>query len=190
MGEVYDDINDRLAAFIAAQPMFFVGTAPSGDAGHVNVSPKGMRGTFAVLDPLRVAYLDWGGSGIEGTAHMRQNGRVCVMFCSFGRQPKIVRLHGVGEPVFPDQRERFAELLTHFDSPNLHGVRAIVDVSVTRISDSCGYAVPRMTYEGDRDMLIDVNARRTKQQIAQRRIATNLDSIDGLPGLRDHLPQA
>lgn len=188
MGEVYEEITERLRRFIAAQPMFFVGTAPSGDGGHVNVSPKGMSGTFQVLDPHRVAYLDWGGSGIEGTAHLRQNGRICIMFCSFDKTPKILRLHGTGEPVFPDQRERFAELLGRFESPITHGLRSIVDVSVTRVSDSCGYAVPYMELVSDRSMLIDVNARRTPEEIAKRRIATNVDSIDGLPGLRGHLP--
>lgn len=187
MGQVYDEITPRLAEFLAAQPMFFVGTAPSGDEGHVNVSPKGLSGTFKILDPRRVCYLDWGGSGIEGTAHMRQNGRVCVMFCSFERSPNIVRLHGRGTPVFPDDAG-FDALLAEFDGLPTPGLRAIIVVEVSRVSDSCGYGVPYMEYQEDRSMLIDVNARRTKDQMAKRRIETNTDSIDGLPGLRDHLP--
>ncbi|GAA4900470.1 pyridoxamine 5'-phosphate oxidase [Stackebrandtia albiflava] len=188
MGTVYPEITERLAEFIEAQPVFFVGTAPAESDGHVNVSPKGMSGTFRILAPDRVAYLDWGGSGIEGTAHMRQNGRVCVMFCSFTRQPKILRLHGLGRPVFPDQPE-FAPLLARFDDPVTHGLRAIVDITVTRVSDSCGYAVPLMEYQGDRTMLIDLNARRTRAEIAERRTRTNEYSVDGLPGLAGHLPR-
>lgn len=187
MGQVYQEINERLSAFINEQPMFFVGTAPSGPDGHVNVSPKGMRGTFKILGPRKVAYLDWGGSGVEGTAHMRQNGRVCVMFCSFDRTPKILRLHGHGEPVFPDDA-RYPGLLAEFGEPITHGLRSIIAVDVTRISDSCGFAVPYMEYQGERDMLVEHNARRTRAQIAERRTLTNTDSIDGLPGLRDHLP--
>lgn len=183
MGHVYQGITDRLAAFIAEQPMFFVGTAPSGDAGHVNVSPKGMAGTFAVLDPHSVAYLDWGGSGIEGTAHMRQNGRVCVMFCSFGRNPKILRLHGTGTPVLRGD-DSFADLLARFpDAPEPKAVRGIITVAVTRVSDSCGYGVPYMEVKGERTMLIDVNERRTDAEMAKRRLETNTLSLDGLPGV-------
>lgn len=184
MGQVYSEITERLAEFITAQPMFFVGTAPSGEGGHINVSPKGMAKTFKILDPNRVAYLDWGGSGVEGTAHMRQNGRVCVMFCSFDRAPKILRLHGTGEPVFRGD-ERFDALLARFEDPTLHGVRSIIDVRVTRISDSCGYSVPLMELKGERSMLIDLNARRSEAEIARRRLASNTVSIDGLPGLGD-----
>ncbi|ADD41118.1 pyridoxamine 5'-phosphate oxidase family protein [Stackebrandtia nassauensis] len=183
MGHVYEEINERLAAFIDEQPMFFVGTAPSGDSGHVNVSPKGMAGTFKILGPHRVAYLDWGGSGVEGTAHMRQNGRVCVMFCSFGRSPKILRLHGTGTPVLRGE-PRFAELLARFDAaPDVHGVRGVIEVDVTRVSDSCGYGVPYMELKGDRTMLVDVNERRSDADIAKRRLETNTLSLDGLPGV-------
>jgi hypothetical protein len=184
MGQVYERITDRLAEFIDAQPMFFVATAPSGDSGHVNVSPKGMAGCFKILGPHRVAYLDWGGSGVEGTAHLRQNGRICVMFCSFDRSPKILRLHGRGEPVFRAD-PRFDALVERFDDPQLHGVRSIIDVEVTRVSDSCGYGVPHMSFEAERTMLTDVNARRTTAQISRRRLASNTVSIDGLPGLAD-----
>lgn len=183
MGQVYPEITDRLAAFIAEQPMFFVATAPSGDSGHVNVSPKGMSGTFKVLDAHTVAYLDWGGSGIEGTAHMRQNGRVCVMFCSFGRSPKILRLHGTGTPVLRGDA-RFDELAAHFESaPDLKAVRGIITVDVTRVADSCGYGVPYMELKADRMMLVDVNERRDAATMAKRRLASNTVSLDGLPGV-------
>ena len=105
MGQTYPELDDRLVEFIRSQPVFFVATAPcldaDGNGGHVNVSPKGYRGTFAVLDPHRVAYLDLTGGGAETIAHLRQNGRITIMFCSFGRTPKIVRIHGLGRVVLP-----------------------------------------------------------------------------------------
>ena len=94
---MFDEIDEKLQAFIEAQPMFFVGTAPSGDGGHVNLSPKGGVGLFRVTGPLGFAYVDLMGSGIETIAHLRENGRIVVMFCSFEGPPKIVRLHGVGQ---------------------------------------------------------------------------------------------
>ena len=102
MGKVYERIEPSLADWIARQPMFFVGSAPSGDTGHVNVSPKGPIGTLAVLDPHTVAYLDLVGSGAETVAHLRDNGRIVIMFCAFSGPPRILRLHGRGEVLGPD----------------------------------------------------------------------------------------
>ncbi len=101
MGKVYTGLDERLRQFISAQPVFFVATAPSGTGGHVNVSPKGYRDTFAILGPHTVAYLDLTGSGAETIAHLRQNGRITIMFCSFTTQPKILRLHGTGRVTLP-----------------------------------------------------------------------------------------
>src|SRR5689334_25176695 len=108
--KVHERIDGRLRAFIETQPVFFVATAPSGDGGHVNVSPKGMAGTFVVLGEHRVAYLDFHGSGAETIAHLAENGRITIMFCSFQGSPNIVRLHGVGRAV-PVTDPEFAELL-------------------------------------------------------------------------------
>ena len=117
MATVYSELDERLIEFILKQPMFFVATAPcldeSGDGGHVNVSPKGYRDTFAIIDPQTVAYLDLTGSGAETIAHLRQNGRITVMFCSFDRQPKIVRIYGTGQVILPDD-PRWPELAGHF----------------------------------------------------------------------------
>src|SRR5258708_35586901 len=100
MGTVYPELDERLVRFIASQPVFFVATAPcldaAGGGGHVNVSPKGYRDTFAVLDPRTVAYVDLTGSGAETIAHLRQSGRITIMFCSFGRTPKILRIYRRG----------------------------------------------------------------------------------------------
>jgi hypothetical protein len=179
--KVHERIDGRLREFIAAQPMFFVATAPSGPVGHVNVSPKGMTGTFAVLDELRVAYLDYHGSGAETTAHLRDNGRITIMFCAFQGPPNIVRLHGTGRSVPLDDPD-FAALFDCFPAPpDTHGVRAIIDVAVRRVSDSCGYSVPLMSYEGDRDLLVRAHSRRTDDDLADYRRVKNSASIDGLP---------
>jgi hypothetical protein len=161
--------------------MFFVATAPTGAEGHVNVSPKGMTGTFAVLDDLRVAYLDFHGSGAETMAHLRQNGRITLMFCGFGDKPNIVRLYGMGR-VVPATDPEYSKLLASFSAPpDTHGVRAIIDVAVHRVSDSCGYAVPLMSYEGDRDLLVRWTSQRSDDDLAEYRKVKNSASIDGLP---------
>ncbi len=154
MAKLFDEIDDSLRAFIEAQPMFFVATAPSGDGGHVNLSPKGGRNLFRVTGPLGFAYVDLMGSGIETIAHLRENGRVVVMFCAFEGPPKIVRLHGVGRPV-QQQDEGFPELLASFEVSDEQrpAVRSVVTVEVTRVADSCGFVVPRMDYVGERDQL-------------------------------------
>jgi Pyridoxamine 5'-phosphate oxidase len=187
MGRVYDGIDERLAGWIARQPLFFVGTAPSGDGGHVNVSPKGPIGSLRVLGERAVAYLDIVGSGAETIAHLRDNGRIVVMLCAFEGPPRIVRLHGRGEVVYPSDA-RFGALLDGFARPqHPEAERAIVVVEVTRVADSCGYGVPLMSYEGERPQ---------SRLWAERKLAKNgpgaLDdyvaeknavSIDGLPAL-------
>src|SRR5215472_7355113 len=162
--------------------MFFVATAPcvdsSGDGGHVNVSPKGYRDTFAVLDPRTVAYLDLTGSGAETIAHLRQNGRITIMFCSFAREPKILRLQGTGRVVVPEDAtwEEFAVRFpktgmgTGMD-PASH--RAIIVVSIDRIADSCGYAVPRMDLAEERDLLTQWAERKSPEDLAAYRVKHN-----------------
>ncbi len=117
MGKLYPELDERLRKFIARQPVFFVATAPcltgDGNGGHVNVSPKGYRDTFAILGPTTVAYLDLTGSGAETIAHLRQNGQITIMFCSFERQPKILRLYGIGRVVVPGEPQ-WDELARHF----------------------------------------------------------------------------
>ena len=148
MGKTFDGIDERLADFIGRQHVFFVGTAPA-TGGHVNVSPKGLD-TFAVLDPTTVAYLDLTGSGIETVAHICENGRITILFCAFDGAPKILRLYGRGEVIEQDHPD-FAGLRGRFG--DFTGVRSVIRVSLDRIGDSCGYAVPRLAYEGDRDTL-------------------------------------
>lgn len=181
MGRVYPEIDGRLREFIEAQPVFFVATAPSGAEGHVNVSPKGMRGTLVVPGPHRVAYLDYHGSGAETIAHLRQNGRITLMFCAFAGPPKILRLHGRGRAVDVDHPDFAARLAEFPDPPDVHAVRAVITVDVARVSDSCGYAVPLMEYQGDRDLLLTSHSRRTAADLVTYRATKNAASIDGLP---------
>ncbi len=189
MGREYDEIDDHLGDWIAKQPLFFVGSAPLADDGHVNVSPKGPIGSLRVLDPRTVAYLDIYGSGAETISHLQENGRIVVMFCAFEGPPRILRLHGTGA-VLRRGDEDFDDLLERagFEDPSIpEARRAIVRVDVTRIADSCGYGVPLMSHEGSRphSALSAQKRLRTggpdaiEEYIAQR----NAASIDGLPGV-------
>ncbi|MBC6461972.1 pyridoxamine 5'-phosphate oxidase family protein [Actinomadura sp. HBU206391] len=183
MGKLYERLDDRLRDFIANQPMFFVATAPL-SGGHVNVSPKGYSDTFAVLDDHTVGYLELYGSGAETVAHLRENGRITIMFCSFGRSPKILRLYGTGRAIRPDSGE-WEGVARHFGVRHV-GVRSIIVVHIHRIADSCGYSVPYMGFAGERPMLDDQHGRRSADQWPER-VARNAASIDGLPALEpDH----
>ncbi len=191
MGQVYPELDARLTRFIREQPVFFVATAPSlnadGAGGHVNLSPKGYRDTLAVIDPLTLAYLDLTGSGAETIAHVRQNGRITLMFCSFGRSPKILRVYGTGQVVLPGE-PRWPDLAGHFPAAGGQGTsrgnqRAIVVVHAERIADSCGYAVPEMELTRERDLLTKWSERRSADDLAAYRVTYNTASIDGLPAL-------
>jgi predicted pyridoxine 5'-phosphate oxidase superfamily flavin-nucleotide-binding protein len=139
MGKTYDRIDDRLREWILAQPVVFVATAPLDGDGHVNVSPKGGAGVVAVLDGATVAYLDLTGSGVETIAHLRENGRITLMWCAFSGPPKIVRLHGRGTVVLPTDAA-WPALAERFPGAGAPGVRSVVLVRAERISDSCGTA--------------------------------------------------
>jgi hypothetical protein len=229
MGKLYAGLDDRLRQFIVAQPVFFVATSPccsspAGEAhdgggahvdvphggGHVNVSPKGYRDTFAILGPTTVAYLDLTGSGAETIAHLRQNGRITIMFCSFTETPNIVRLYGSGRVVLPGDAD-WQALAAHFpatrrgpDAPGADrpgadgpdraradgpdragsgGHRAIIVAELDRVADSCGYAVPVMELREERDLLTRWTGRKTPAQLAAYRAEKNEVSIDGLPAL-------
>ena len=184
MAKQYDAIDDRLRAWIAAQPLFFVASAPLAGDGHINVSPKGMDGTFAVLGANQVGYLDYFGSGVETIAHLRENGRITVMFCAFDGAPNIVRLHGRGRAVLPDD-DGFTDLRARFAKTRDKGVRSIILVDVDRISDSCGWSVPLMQHVADRDVLDKAQERRDDEYFEHYAATKNATSIDGLPGLGD-----
>jgi hypothetical protein len=182
MGKVHDEIGPKLAAWIEAQRLFFVGTAPLAGDGHVNVSPKGDLRWLRILGPRRVAYLDFVGSGAETIAHLRENGRIVLMFCAFEGPPKIVRLHGRGEVLLPG-RDGFAELLAAFDPPE-HALRSLIRVEVERISDSCGYGVPLLRFDGRRSQYDDWVDRKLRDGGLDAYVAEkNAVSVDGLPAV-------
>jgi hypothetical protein len=177
-------IDDSLRDFIAEQAVFFVATAPS-EGGRINLSPKGYRDTFAVLDDHTVAYLDLFGSGVETIAHLRDNGRITVMFCSFTRNSRILRLFGTGRVVRPDDAE-FAALLERFGGQHA-GVRAAIVIDVERIADACGFAVPYYELVGERPVL-DAHHAKAPDEAYVRMRQRNGHSIDGLPALGDDHP--
>ncbi len=177
MGKPIEVIDADLAHWIAAQHVFFVGTAPLSADGHVNVSPKG-GDAFRVLGPREVAYQDYTGSGAETAAHLRENGRIVVMFCALDGPPKIVRLHGRGSLVLAGD-PRYEELAALF--PAHAGTRAIVHVTVARVATSCGFGVPTYDFRGPRDTLDRWAAEKGPEKLAAYRAAKNQFSIDGLP---------
>ena len=188
MANVFERIDEHLREWIARQRLFFVATAPLDGEGRVNLSPKGPMGTFRVLDEGTVAYLDMVGSGAETVAHLRENGRIAVMFCDFEGPPRILRLHGRGE-VVPADDPRFAELYARagFEAP--HEIeaaqRAIISVAVERIADACGYGVPLMSYAGEREHAEKWAAKKLRVggegAIDDYMEEKNAESIDGLP---------
>ena len=188
MAKVFDAIDDSLRAFIERQHVFFVATAPSGDGGHVNVSPKGGPGMFRVTGPLGFAYADMLGSGVETVSHLQENGRICVMFTAFEGPPKVLRLHGTGRVVQHAEPE-FEELLAGFDidGDQRVTVRSIITVEVTRVADACGYQVPRMDFVADRDQLVRYADNRLRKEggdaVKAYVTVNNAESIDGLRGL-------
>jgi hypothetical protein len=177
--KLHESIDGRLRTFIESQHLFFVATAPLDAEGHVNVSPKGLD-TFRVVDEHTVVYLDLTGSGSETVAHLRENGRITLMFCAFDGPPNIVRLHGRGRYLTPEDDE-FASWTGRFDE--FAGTRGVVVVDVDRVSDSCGYAVPLMTFDADRDLLTSWSQNRGPEGLARYRSEKNATSIDGLPAL-------
>jgi len=182
MGKIHPEIDEKLAAWLESQHLFFVASAPLADDGHVNVSPKGDLRWFRILGPREVGYLDFVGSGAETIAHARENGRIVMMFCAFEGPPRIVRLHGRASVALPGD-PGFEELVARFDPPE-HAVRSVIRVEVERIADSCGYGVPLMRFDGKRsqyDQWVDKQLRDgdLNEYIAEK----NAESIDGLPAI-------
>lgn len=185
MAKVYDDIDERMTAWIDRQPLFFVSTAPLDGDGLVNLSPKGTRGTFRVVDRNTFAYVDLTGSGVETIAHLRENGRICVMFCAFDGGPRIVRLHGTGRVTFAAD-PGFDELIAPFGAAGESRrpqARAVITVDVRRVSDACGYAVPKMELVEEREILDAWADTRGPEKLATYHATRNATSLDGLPGL-------
>jgi hypothetical protein len=180
MGKVYDQLDESHVRFIERQHVFFVGTAPDSPDGHLNISPKGLH-TFRILGPKSVAYLDLTGSGIETVAHLRQNGRITILFCAFEGPPMILRLYGRGRVVEPADPE-WDGLVAGF--PEYPGARSVVVVDLERVADSCGFAVPLYEYRADRSQLLDYARKRGPEWLEAYRATKNRASIDGIDGLK------
>jgi predicted pyridoxine 5'-phosphate oxidase superfamily flavin-nucleotide-binding protein len=181
MGKIRSEIDDAARKFIEAQKIFFVASATLAASGHVNVSPKGLD-TFRILGPTTVAYLDFNGSGVETIAHLKENGRIVLMFCAFQGPPDIFRLYGQGRVVEAHEAE-FAALAESFSTSE--NARSIVLVEVTRVQDSCGYGVPLFKYEGERTQLLAWAGKRGAEGLKAYRREKNRQSIDGLPGISE-----
>ncbi len=179
MSTTYDQLDDKLIAFIRRQKLFFVATAPLSADGCVNLSPKGYD-SLVIVDNKTVAYVDLGGSGIETHAHLAENGRITLMFCAFEGPANILRLYGRGESVAFDD-PRFPRQIALF--PAFERARAVITVHIRRVADSCGWGVPLFDYRGDRDQLRRWVDAKPFDEWAARRFEANAQSIDGLPGL-------
>jgi hypothetical protein len=178
MGKIRSMLDDAAVRFIEAQHVFFVASAPLDAGGHINLSPKGLD-TFRILGPTTVAYVDYNGSGVETIAHLKENGRIVLMFCAFQGPPNIFRLYGHGR-VVEAHEEEFPELAASF--PNCENARSIIVVELTRVTDSCGFGVPLFKYEGEREQLQAWAKHRGPEGLKTYRHEKNRRSIDGLPG--------
>lgn len=176
MAKFSDAISDDHAAFIAAQPVFFVATAAA--EGRINLSPKGLDGTFRVLGPNRVAFLNLTGSGNETAAHLRIDGRITLMFCAFSGAPKILRLYGRGRAVHAGDAEWTGLAGLFADLP---GKRQVVVVEVDSVNSSCGFGVPLMDMRVHRTMLPDWAGKKGPDGIRRYWRDRNATSFDGLP---------
>jgi len=175
MSNWYKSITPDLRQFISAQKVFFVATAPT--TGRINLSPKGMD-TFRVVSPKRVIYLDITGSGNETAAHLLENGRITIMFCSFDKTARIARLYGYGRSIHP-QDSNWREYLAMF--PHEPGVRQIMEIDIESTMTSCGYGVPVMENLDERDTLRRYWEKRDAQILRDYQHQENERSIDGLP---------
>jgi hypothetical protein len=175
--QVFPSMSDKHQAFIKAQQIYFVGSAPLSAEGHVNLSPKGVD-SFRILNPNRVAYLDLTGSGNETSAHLRENGRITIMFCAFTGAPLILRLYGHGEVAVRDS-ERWNELIPLFE--DRLGARQIIVAEIDRVQTSCGYGVPFFDHVGQRETIFKWANAKGEDGLEAYWAESNAVSIDGLP---------
>ncbi len=175
MSKFYKSITPALQTFIEQQHLFF--TASSTAESRINLSPKGMD-TFRILDPKTVAYLDLTGSGNETCAHIKQDGRLTLMFCSFEGEPLILRLYGQGK-VIHQHHSNWAQAMAAFKT--IAGVRQIILLEIESLQTSCGFGVPCYEYKGDRPKLVQWAKRKGEAGIHQYWQDKNQVSIDGLP---------
>jgi hypothetical protein len=175
MAKFYSDLNPSLQNFIKEQKVFFTATAPQ--KGRINLSPKGID-TFRCIDNKTVAYLDLTGSGNETSAHLQENSRMTIMFCSFSENPLILRLYGQGKVIRPREKE-WQKFYVLFNS--LPGKRQIIVLEVESAQTSCGFGVPIYEFKEERPTLMEWANKKGEQGISEYWQAKNLKSIDGLP---------
>ena len=174
MAKFYSELNESLREFIEEQKIFFTATAPI--EGRINLSPKGMD-TFRCIDARTVAYLDLTGSGNETAAHLNENERMTVMFCSFSEQPLILRLYGHGKVVSPKHKE-WNNFYCRFDA--MPGERQIIVLDINSVQTSCGFGVPIYELKEERKTLVQWADKKGKDGIAEYWRQKNQKSIDGL----------
>ena len=175
MAKFYAELTDQLRHFIEQQHIFF--TASASTQGRINLSPKGMD-TFYCISTQEVAYLDLTGSGNETSAHIQDNGRLTIMFCSFTDEPLILRLYGQGRVLQP-QDGAWPDYSQYFKL--LPGSRQIIVLTIESVQTSCGYGVPKYAYVEERDRLQKWAEAKGDAGLNQYRQAHNQVSIDGLP---------
>ncbi len=177
MGKFSTAIQPAHREFIEKQHLFFTATAPLSEAGHINLSPKGIDG-FRVLSDNRVGYMDFIGSGNETAAHVLENGRITFMFCAFEGPPNILRLYGKGRTVLPGTAA-WEEFSPHFKL--YPSTRQIIVADIDLVQTSCGYGVPLYEYTGERSILFEWAAKKGADGLAEYIQEKNLVSLDGLP---------
>jgi hypothetical protein len=175
MAKFYTELNASLKEFIARQHIYFNASAPT--RGRINISPKGLD-TFRILNERRVAYLDLTGSECETAAHIAENGRLTLMFCSFDSKPLILRLYGTGRVVHRRDPE-WQELHPQF--PSFPGERQIILLDIESIMSTCGFAVPLFEFTGQREQLTEFACKVGEDGLDDYRRQKNQTSIDGLP---------
>ena len=175
MSKFYTKITSKLQKFIEAQKIFFVATAPN--SGRINLSPKGMD-SFKVMDENRVLWLNVTGSGNETAAHLLENERITIMFCSFEKEPNILRLYGKGKEIKPNDKD-WKDVIHLF--PEMPGTRQIFDITIETAQTSCGMSIPYFEFKGERNDLNDWASEQGKEGIATYWENKNQTSIDGLP---------
>ncbi|WP_420630331.1 pyridoxamine 5'-phosphate oxidase family protein [Candidatus Leptofilum sp.] len=175
MAKFYEALSEDLQAFIAAQHMFFVATAPAN--GRINLSPKGLD-CFRIINANQVAFMNLTGSGNETAAHLAADGRLTIMFCSFAGKPLILRLYGTGRAIHQQDAEWVDYVPLFPPAPNN---RNIILMDIESVQSSCGFAVPLYDYRGDRDLLLRWAENRCEEGVQRYWVEKNQASIDGLP---------
>jgi hypothetical protein len=181
MADFFDALNEKHIRFIEAQPMFF--TASACATGRINLSPKGMDGSFKIFSEKLCGYVDITGSGNETAAHIKNDGRITVMFNSYTRNALILRIYGQGRVLRP-QHPDYDKYIGHF--PEYKGTRQIILIDIESIQTSCGYGVPTMEVIEQKDTLTKWTGSKGEEGIIEYQQTKNVKSIDGFEtGLND-----